>query len=437
MRGIRTGFVAALLLQGCLTEEGFDPPVDGVEDAAGAFVVRRDNPFLQGRIAIRVASVDLAPSPFVDARTMTPDGAFIIVDPPTRVFDWSSGVRGWLWSGETPGAVTLGATPFLAPAVRLPMDYAPMNFTLITQRGREFAGTPEDPESLPPLGFDVRTIDSQTVRLDTNVLVLPVRLTMFVAGDGSFPVRFPSPQVVSAIFDPGAVSTISAGIFDDGLVSSVLVHSGQYAAGGAPQGYEDAPPDNIWTQCDIQFRLEELEVIPQDAGLERQLLSDCRCGYGEMLPDPNVPVTGYITQGRDGNDMVQIFLGGTIANCPGEITYGLTCGGPTHTSTYCPTEIRAIGVANAIFVDAGRMHERDRVVAHELGHLLGLEHPRDAPDTCYDASTAGSDNLMTTGAVGGVLTAEQCARARCIALQWLDAYGRLPPGHTRAVCSRP
>jgi hypothetical protein len=302
MRATWVVVALVLLVSGCEAPEEFLPPSGSVQDPFGVYVVRRDNPFLHANVELSASSeaIDLTEVLFVGRKRMEPSAAYI-TDDRGGSFDWSGNDRGWLWTTAAPGAIVIGGVPILAPAIRLPVNYEVAVLRLIKVSGPELLET---------------QLDAQAVVLDSNVLVLPVRVTMFIPELGGIPSNFPPREAMGAIFEPGAVSTTNLSRIPGGT-SPIVVDSGRFLDDGSPNVYTGAPPDNYWTQCDIQFRLEQTEFIRQQYGLEDALLPDCRCGFGDTMPDSRAPVTNYIVEGRNGNDMLQIFLGGTISgtNC--------------------------------------------------------------------------------------------------------------------------
>ncbi len=278
---------------------------------------------------------------------------------------------------------------------------------------------------LPPIGFDENEIDSIQIALDPRVLVLPVRFHVFADSAGRVPFTIlgmpPDERTFSQLIDPGAVETMRAASTDSGIGSSVQIQMGRFPT-------LSQAPDPIWTQCDIQFHLDQFELILQQSGLDRQLLRSCDC---TAVSNPvNEPVATFTTDGRDGREAIDVFLGGSIQGllC-GPSTRGITCGPSAPCSDTVPTRR-----VDAVFITGSAIGSDANILSHELGHMIGLGHI--GGNTCVDPDdTGGTSGLMTLGAVGTTVTPNQCLRARCIAAQWLVQYGNLTGTEAAAVCA--
>jgi len=408
--------LAALPSPGCLAEEGLSVPDDAVIGPGEVAVVRLENPVVRGGAYMRTTAVMPRSGAYTEVRTMSPDGAFLVVDTPNVMRD-----GGWLSNGLPPGVGSIGAPAFDAPSVSLPMGGAPVEFTLFTRHGRIRTESVPPGTIPPPLGFDDEEIESISIALDPNVLVVPVRVHAFVGPQGETPYWFPgrpplSSDTMRQFLDPGAVATIAQATIDDGFESRNVTESGLLVR-------SIFEPDGIWTQCDIQFHLESFEIIVQQNNLEDTLREDCLCGF-------NGPPLGPFLEAFD--DAVPVYIGGRIApdggtGCAvlGDI-FALTCAAPAPCLT-------TVGETNfdGIIID-GRFFPQ--ALPHELGHFLGLGHT-DTGGTCAPDAVGTSGNLMGSFNSTGILTPDQCAYARCITARRLAAWGRLPSTEADALCA--
>lgn len=419
------GLALLTTLAGCLVEQQLTPPEGAEVDPSGVVFARRDNPVVQGN-AYLIVEDELGPSgPFTARKVISPDGAFITADQPGVLAD------PWVWSAAAEGSISLGAPGFRAPRVSLPMGGTPVAFSLHTKRGR-VRTTPVPPGTVPPpLGFDEDTIDTLSIALHPRVLVLPVRVHRFISAQGP-PSGQVTPAFVTQVFDPGAVATESQLTTDDGFASRVTVVSGEL-------GQAASSPDPIWTQCDIQFHLEEYEEIPQFANLEIVQTTSCVCG-NSGIAGVSQPISAFLP-GRDGSTAIDLFLGGSISGsgCPAGTTQGITCGpGNSGLGGSCEDVVGGHEF-DVILLNQSSFLSTANLVSHELGHMLGLRHPGDGLESGLDPDdTAGAENLLMFTGGGGtepVITPSQCARARCMAASWLEAFGRLSATERDAVCS--
>lgn len=226
--------------------------------------------------------------------------------------------------------------------------------------------------------------------LKPGVLVVPLRVVVFAGSDGSLPYLGGEADIakglVQQLFDP-AGATGEATSRNEYEVTAFELRQ-----------YPEVSPDGIWHQCGIQFHMDSVEVINQAEGFEDVLYEDtkpCTSAFGTP------PLRDYLLDLRDG-DAVPLFVGGRMKS---ELLFsdlGSTCNP---------------GDASAFVNIDGNYATAAGIIAHELGHVLGLEHQSDPNNLMTPPSTT------TESIAGRELTSQQCALARCKAAALVSGFG--------------
>jgi len=140
----------------------------------------------------------------------------------------------------------------------------------------------------------------------------------------------------------------------------------------------EAAGDKIWAQAGI-----DLVFLPWAQINETDYL-DITIGSGAVI-DPEAQAV--MTAGTGINNTavtlaINMFFAPTLDSDPG--LFGLGCGGPVF-ATFCNNQV-GVFIADNVFSFNGGVGRLD-TIAHELGHVLNLEH------------TAVADELMASGSV--------------------------------------
>lgn len=155
----------------------------------------------------------------------------------------------------------------------------------------------------------------------------------------------------------------------------------------------DGFPDDVFSQCNVQFRLASIQFIQDDSLAneiinEDEYLSPTIGAYrvGDYATDPNHQYRG--------NRDINVYLGGngTASTATSQVAgFTIAVGSLSDVIMMTPRTARSFFGSAEI------------TLAHELGHFVGrLRH----------TTTSGNDNLMLPNAGGTNLTAEQCERIR-------------------------
>jgi hypothetical protein len=404
------------MLPGC-PEEGFEP-VEGGEEIGGIVFSPLDNPRVTATVnGISVVSrVALPASRYAFREVITPDVPFLRADVVGVVPD------PWAWEGDLT----------YVPRVLLPWRTGPASLEMWVRRGRERT-EPVAPGTVPPpVGFDEELIDTIRVQLDPDVLLLPVRVHLFarpqvadpIPWDNGWPVDIDAnEEFFSQMLDNGSSTTVEQTTVDTGFESFSTVDSRFYA-----DVIHAFAVDSIWTQCDIQFRFESVEVLASPEGYWQEFDS---CSSFDTITEYRL--------GRRSEEAIDVFVGGEIGPTGCGDAAGSVFGVTTGPSNSCDRVPGTVDFHHISF-DGARMWSRTNVVAHELGHFLGLGHVNTAlDDDCPEVSdTAGIDGLLmetgggTVGTAG--ITPAQCQVARCLAGRWLVRWGRLAAAEADALC---
>ncbi len=320
--------------------------------------------------------------------------------------------------------------PFVVGAASLPFGGSPVEFVLETVQGR--TATPPAGSIPPPLGFDVNEVDRVRYALDPDVLVLPIHITAFADLNGAVRSFGGSSEVLEEslrqFVDPGGATQLSAIRTDDGRESRQLAHV------ALNRRFSENAVDGYWYQCGIQFRLEKIEIIEQGDGLERILSATTNpCNF---RPDP---LADYFPGGRPGPRVdsslmaIPVYVGGRIITGPLEEFSGVTCGSGNRSCDPNPWP----GDNFIMINDREGIQGHRWVLAHEIGHFLGLGHEGDRE--CE--GDLESTNLMRTlgpeyeDPAEVTLSAAQCERARCLAATFLHQWGHVPMSRQDEECA--
>jgi hypothetical protein len=270
--------------------------------------------------------------------------------------------------------------------------------------------------SMPTDGSEVRFAlfdDSErvagSVRLSEQVIVLPVHVHVFTEEDRRVDPRIKRDQVF-AWFERPAFTTraeiihnASTGITETHLIKTPILQPLQI--------YSNV--DDIFHQALIQFRLESYNTIVNPE-MERQIITN---NLREFVP------SGIHARFRD-IPGIHIYIGRTHDNV------NLAFGSQRIAITLGPGEScdSTVNKNNAIALawDDVRNGDRPNVLAHELGHYLGLGHTNSELNLLCGVdllNSPGDRNLMEIGAGDSSISARQAELARSFACMYLRLWG--------------
>ncbi|RLB45218.1 MAG: hypothetical protein DRJ42_30430 [Deltaproteobacteria bacterium] len=411
-------------------------------DAPPLFITRTENPLIMGRVPLRLSLMSIeriAPSdPYFHSEEQfyEPDGVRVTSQAftrgPTTQLAWLEVQARKPADDGTIAVDFVRNWPFVVGAASLPFGGSPVEFVLETVQGR--TATPPAGSIPPPLGFDVSEVDRVRYALDPDVLVLPIHVVAFTDPNGSVLSFGGSSEVLEEslrqFVDPGGATQLSAIRTDDGREAKQLAHV------ALNRRFSENAVDGYWYQCGIQFHLEKIELIAQEDELERRLtvMTTNPCNRRQE------PLANYFPGGLTGPPVdssmqaIPVYVGGTIRT---EIFGGLagaTCGSGNPTCNPYPR-----GSADDLIMIDGRagLTGRRWVLAHEIGHFLGLDHEGDR--VCQ--GDLEPTNLMRTSGPEYedpsevTLSAVQCERARCLAATFLHQWGHVPMSRQEEECA--
>jgi hypothetical protein len=266
------------------------------------------------------------------------------------------------------------------------------------------------------------------IGLAPDVIVLPVHVHQLAAADGSLRIAY-LPEQMRASFEPLGIVTTAASSRD--MPGSPAISTTIRTRRWPPVGKE---PDRSWAKADIQFRLASYDIVRQDAGLNRELIStDEVNSFGNACTQAD-RLTDLHTR-NEGDAGIHIYLGGNIEQIIGGTLVevpGVTCGA----SLSCRT---SVAKGDFILLDDSKLRAAPWTIPQELGHYLGLRAST-AAGACGRSllDDPGNDaereaNLMYPRATAGNLSAGQRTRARTLACSAFRVWGRVA-GFTAPSC---
>ncbi|MEQ9077995.1 MAG: hypothetical protein RLP09_29290 [Sandaracinaceae bacterium] len=406
--------------------------------SGGVVVSRLDNPRLRGEVDVcGMSGVKTTASPLSwvnpDLHNYEPVTPVLIASESALWWHGSSSaehITGIWLDALTMAPTTTERVAFEATTARLPVGtaWAPgsirpaVTFTL-TEEGGPTHGT-------------YPVADTVEVQLDPNVILVPVNIHVFRDSSGRVAGR-PYEQLHDEFFRQDIDPSVAYGDHHNSVFDP---ESGVYSVAHRLTTWTTASrsllADSVWAQCDIQFQVNELITHEQNDGLDEVMMSgeECEEAFG-LVCNPHTTslqrlyshVRPIIASRPDIG--LNIFVGGDLHEaCISNFSFfGLSCGPAEAEGSTCRIAMRPNPAAHWVFIEAESWASEPAVVPHELGHQLGLSH-RDGP--CAGSGFT-SQNIMDRpfDIEGASLTPNQCARARCIAQQWLGEWGLLssPP----------
>jgi hypothetical protein len=275
---------------------------------------------------------------------------------------------------------------------------APKSFNLVTGGGR-VGYRPlvyQMYSTSPPQKHEISAFPI-SVQLDPHVLLVPVQAVVLRSQ------KFPSAAVKLseqlALWDRIATVTNATNVTNgDGEFTGATRIMAPFIGTEFPA--DISPwwvPDDIWTQCDIQFRLVNF--------LDTEVADSIASPSDNDSPTTDTPLLVDLK--------IIEALPGYIAGIP-TVVFAYRCTPPTGTiDSGGETEGNTIASDNVICVNT--VNNDPVVPAHELGHYLQLGHEPCSDSTNGRGVNASANNVMCAAGGGDTLLPAQCTRARQVA----------------------